>query len=442
MDDRNDGDVLVNKQYGKWNAIFVQSNTNEYVFYQNHSKLFPEQLEDWIESIKRAHLSKEISPIRLDIDITNSCSNNCCMCFAKELRTNIPSMIKLEQLKNIFFNFKSLGGKSVRLTGGGDPLNHPNIIEIITYLGELGLKITIETNGDLLSPAIISAIAKYVHHLRVSFDAGDDESRKKVHRPYLKQFTYDNLISKIITTHQTAIKFKREHELFIGATFVILPENFLTVGKFITDMYEIGINWVAIRKNIYRKVYEDNPNIIPFVETTLKKLRGKLTMVDKDFTIEEQYGVSFDPKSDFNTCWVSYVRLIVLANASLQLCCLTRNGMVSEANLGILQHMDKPLDALLDNNEKNIDTFRQVVPKQCQLCIDRDNNISFSNIAALLDKDVDCKFSKAKVFLKGSNEKNYFNDCQIIQLPLDEQQYDVFRKGLIVTLEGDQSISR
>lgn len=47
--------TLVNQQYGKWDAICATHETKTFVFYQNQSKMFPEQLDDWINSIKNAY---------------------------------------------------------------------------------------------------------------------------------------------------------------------------------------------------------------------------------------------------------------------------------------------------------------------------------------------------------------------------------------------------
>lgn len=423
--------ILVNKQYGKWNAVLAQNDLENYVFYQNHSKIFPEELQDWIASIKEVKLQNKFAPIRLDIDITNNCANNCVMCFAKELREKIIAAISMENLINIFNDFKKLGGKSVRLTGGGDPLNHPNIKDIIEHLAALELKITIETNGDLLTKNVMETIAQCVNHLRISVDAFDNVSRNNVHRPHNRKFTYDKLIENIKYITNKANELNRNEELFIGATFIALPENYLGISKFVSDMHNLGVRWVALRKNIYREIYEKNPQIIPFVEKeieTLKKLYAKY----QDFTIEEQYGVSFAPQNDFNKCMVSRVRPIILANMSLQLCCLARNGLIPLADIGILPPTTSPLSDLLDNNS-SVQKFHRSVPATCQFCIDKDNNISFGNIVSLLEKDENFAFSKAFVSV-GSDKKMFVDENQIMQISLTKEEYEKFKCGTTVRI--------
>lgn len=425
-------DILVNKQYGKWNAILAIEEKKRCVFYQNHAKVFPEQLSDWINALKNTIIQGILTPVRLDIDITNACPHDCVMCFSRELRKN-NTFIPINKLKDIFNNFKKLGGKSVRLTGGGEPLSHPNIADIIQYLASLNLKITIETNGDLITPVLADLVAKYVHHFRISVDAANNNSRESVHKPNAASFTYDSLLEKIKMVRAKSLEQGRGDSLFLGATFVILPENYQVISKFVSDMYDIGINWVALRKNIYREIYDQNPDILPFVEKEIGLLKKTFGEKTKNFTIEEQYGVSFHPKEDFHECWVSYIRPIVLADSSLQLCCLARNGIIPEADIGILPNTTMPIDDLLRNNNSSIQQFRQVVPKTCKVCIDKDNNISFSNVVALLKKNSGTKFLKAHVFLKGAEEKTD-ESSEIVQVPLNEMQYEHFKNGTIVKL--------
>ena len=322
--------LLVNKQYGKWNAIFVTDGDDNCVFYQNHSEMFPESLDEWVDGIRKSYINSYVSPVRMDIDITNLCPDNCIVCFSKELNKKYRDTIPLLDLIAVFDNFKKLGGKSVRLTGGGDPLNHPDIVEIIEHLFSVGLKITIETNGDLLSEKIINTVAKCVNHMRISVDSFDNISRKKVHAPSNQEYTYDNLLENIKLIKEKTVEFGRDKILFLGTTFVILPENYFGVTKFISDMYDLGVDWVALRKNIYREVYNDNPKILPLVEAEINEFKKGLPLGDP-FIIEDQYGVSFVPQHDFEQCLVSKVRLIVLANKSLQLCCLSRNGLIPKA---------------------------------------------------------------------------------------------------------------
>jgi molybdenum cofactor biosynthesis enzyme MoaA len=57
----------------------------------------------------------------------------------------------LDQVSNILERFRALGTMAVTISGGGDPLCHPNINEIIRKCKELNLEVGLVTNAILLS---------------------------------------------------------------------------------------------------------------------------------------------------------------------------------------------------------------------------------------------------------------------------------------------------
>ena len=68
---------------------------------------------------------------------------------------------------------KPLGLSSVKLTGG-EPMLHPRFREIVSFLADAGLGITIETNGTLLNESLASFLREMgVGCISVSLDGAD-----------------------------------------------------------------------------------------------------------------------------------------------------------------------------------------------------------------------------------------------------------------------------
>ncbi len=67
--------------------------------------------------------------------------------------------ISLALFKKIIEQGLRLGLSSVKLTGG-EPLIHPDILEILTYVKETGLNLIVETNGLACTPEIAAAIKR------------------------------------------------------------------------------------------------------------------------------------------------------------------------------------------------------------------------------------------------------------------------------------------
>jgi radical SAM protein with 4Fe4S-binding SPASM domain len=69
----------------------------------------------------------------------------------------------------------------IRLTGGGEPLLHPHMVEMIEYARTQGAKIGLITNGSLLTPQTVDRLlACGTDAIEISADAADKDSYSKV----------------------------------------------------------------------------------------------------------------------------------------------------------------------------------------------------------------------------------------------------------------------
>ena len=87
-----------------------------------------------------------IPPVHVQLTPTNVCNLKCsfCSCGSRDQSTEMG----LGQLTNIMAKLASYGCKSVTITGGGEPLMHPKINDLVYFLhDELKLKLGLVTNG-------------------------------------------------------------------------------------------------------------------------------------------------------------------------------------------------------------------------------------------------------------------------------------------------------
>jgi radical SAM protein with 4Fe4S-binding SPASM domain len=65
----------------------------------------------------------------------------------------------------------------LRITGGGEPLLHPQMVELIEYAKKVGARIGLITNGSLLTPATVDRLlAANTDAIEISADAADKET--------------------------------------------------------------------------------------------------------------------------------------------------------------------------------------------------------------------------------------------------------------------------
>ena len=87
----------------------------------------------------------------LRISVTPACDLRCFFCHGEGLNTRSNVLMSPEEIERIVRVARGLGVDSVKLTGG-EPMMRPDILEIISRLGQLGLRdLSMTTNGFRLA---------------------------------------------------------------------------------------------------------------------------------------------------------------------------------------------------------------------------------------------------------------------------------------------------
>lgn len=135
-----------------------------------------------------------VEQLVINYHITEKCNYDCHYCYAKwakpnELHRN-PEQLKqvLDRLAEYFLApnpiQEQLQYKSVRLNfAGGEPLLlKERFIEALDYAIELGFKVSLITNGHLLSEQFIAKHSHKLQLLGISYDAGSFNQQKSIGR--------------------------------------------------------------------------------------------------------------------------------------------------------------------------------------------------------------------------------------------------------------------
>lgn len=122
-----------------------------------------------------------IGPISINLDPTSACNFNCPYCVDyKIIKTN--KILSFTEIRKYLEFLKAKKLKSVILIGGGEPLLHPDICQIIQLIKELDLELGIVTNGSLLKKIIpVIHLLKKPDWIRLSIDTSDNARYKILH---------------------------------------------------------------------------------------------------------------------------------------------------------------------------------------------------------------------------------------------------------------------
>ena len=112
-------------------------------------------------------------PVHIEIDLTDRCNVACYFCNQQDLRTK--EAIPLPRVTDLVDELAASGLKSVRLSGGGDPLFHRDAASVIAHLTRRGVVVdNLTTNGVALTAEIASLlVANQAREVIISLNAAD-----------------------------------------------------------------------------------------------------------------------------------------------------------------------------------------------------------------------------------------------------------------------------
>lgn len=91
--------------------------------------------------------NEKIIPIHIQLTPTNACNLNCTFCSCGD--RDKKKQLSLEEIMWILDVCSERGTKAMTITGGGEPLLHPKINEILRYADKKKIEVGLVTNGTL-----------------------------------------------------------------------------------------------------------------------------------------------------------------------------------------------------------------------------------------------------------------------------------------------------
>ncbi len=110
------------------------------------------------EAVNRVVYKVPKAPSTVQFEVTNRCNLNCKMCPRKYLNVEYKDM-KFSDFKKTVDNLAK-NMKEIVLTGWGEPLVHPKLIDMIKYCKKKRFKVRLTTNGLLLNKKMQEKIIK------------------------------------------------------------------------------------------------------------------------------------------------------------------------------------------------------------------------------------------------------------------------------------------
>jgi len=196
---------------------------------------------------------KVIRPITIHLAPTNKCNLKCEFC---SVRNRSKDELSLSECMEIVDMYRSLGIKSVEITGGGDPTMYKHLSDLIYYItdqirsdGIDYLKVGLITNGLLLDDIEKNALKK-LNWLRISLSGVDFDLDEHYLSLDVSRFPEHVGCSYVFTRNSIANNvFGRLNKInnYLGGNYIRIVPNCYTSED---------IEWTRVTAPSYIKKYE------------------------------------------------------------------------------------------------------------------------------------------------------------------------------------------
>ncbi|MCF0126584.1 MAG: radical SAM protein [Clostridia bacterium] len=268
-----------------------------------------------IDKLKELQKNKVITPVTCEIDITDGfCNNSCKHCFFETNEKRMPIIQDKNKLFSLFDELKELGVKGIEFTGGGEPLTHPDVKEILEYACECGFNVGLVTNGLLLNT--IEDVFGRLSFVRVSLDAGTSKTYSEVHGVDCFEKVINN-IKRIVTKHSGEK---------LGLGYLILPYNTEDIVVAAELARQLGVRFIQYRPASL--AYNVDNSIWEYAQEQVKKARFYKDDKFQVFDAGIKWSLVLE-KRHYSCCSTSSIVCVIKANGDVPLCVLKRNDKES-----------------------------------------------------------------------------------------------------------------
>lgn len=272
------------------------------------------------DKVQAIEMGKRTAPVYIRLKPTNVCNHHCYYCsYADDvlgLRDDVKSkdFIAWDKMQEIISDMGTMGVKAVTLSGGGEPLAYPWILETMKLITDKAIDLSIITNGELLNGdrAKVLQSAKWV---RISFDAATAEVYEDIRG--LKPGSFDKVCENIRRFSNL-----KENGCELGINFVIHHKNAHQVYEVAKLVKGLGVNHIKYAARITKDLFEYH---LPYKDSVLEQLhRVQRELADDSFNVINKYEEDFDTsmmfERNYEQCYIKEIITCIAADSKLYFC--------------------------------------------------------------------------------------------------------------------------
>ena len=170
------------------------------------------------KEIKQAIKGNIPVPRTAEFFVSDSCNHKCKGCHSSMLHKMKKPFLDIKKSTQILNELSHMGVESIEISGGGESLLHPHILEFIEHCYKCNFEVGLITNGSLITKKMLPTLNKLLF-IRIAMDAATLKTYKKVHG--VGDFF------KIIENTKMVVDYKKKHhgKVTIGLKYLVSQFN-------------------------------------------------------------------------------------------------------------------------------------------------------------------------------------------------------------------------
>lgn len=229
----------------------------------------------------------------ISIEILQRCPNRCIYC-SSHSNPQATHIISFEIIKNIIDDAKSLGCKTVCLSGG-EPFLHPQILDIISYIAKKQLICYVYTSGIYMKDEVYSSLPnEYIEAIRgmvdkVIFNVEADSST-----------LYDKIMGTDVGGFDMMKKSINDcvsSGLVVETHVVPMQVNFKHLKSIFEMCYQLGVSKVSILRLVLQGRALENLSLVKFTGEDSREVTKQIKALKEAYKGKVRIGL---PYSDSN----------------------------------------------------------------------------------------------------------------------------------------------
>lgn len=307
----------------------------------------------WIDAIRAGKMPP---PIHTQLIPSNVCNARCNFCsyrqhgYSSAEQFDDRSQLPPKLLQEIIRDCAALGTKAIEITGGGEPMVHPQIADVFGSILDNGIELGLVTNGSLLPSAAFERLARATW-VRVSMDAGTPATYAAIRG--VSEVTY----------HRTREHIRRlaKRGPTLGVGFVVTKDNWTEICTAASNARADGASNIrisAVFQNDEADYFADIANEVRAEIATAK------TLQTPEFTVIDNFGARLSDLTqgspDYQWCGQQFVGPYIGADGKVYRCCV-----LAYNQLGVIGDLHERRFAEL---WKDPETFRKMMEFDARGC--------------------------------------------------------------------------